>query len=55
MRTLRIFLTADRSFASTAEELFIHRNTLRYRLRRSKSCWAMRSPPLDRSAIYGWC
>ncbi|MFB9713606.1 PucR family transcriptional regulator [Arthrobacter methylotrophus] len=36
VRTLRIFLTADRSFASTAEELFIHRNTLRYRLRQIK-------------------
>ena len=31
--TLRAFLAANRSFAETAEALFIHRNTLRYRLR----------------------
>lgn len=33
IRTLRAFLTADRSLNATAEALFIHRNTLRYRLR----------------------
>lgn len=33
VRTLRGFLAADRSLNATAEALFIHRNTLRYRLR----------------------
>lgn len=31
---LRVFLDNDRSMARTSEELFIHRNTLRYRLER---------------------
>ncbi|MFD1210482.1 PucR family transcriptional regulator [Arthrobacter sp. GCM10027362] len=33
VRTLHAFLTADRSLNAAADALFIHRNTLRYRLR----------------------
>jgi DNA-binding PucR family transcriptional regulator len=35
-RTIRVFLDRGRSFARTAEELGIHRNTVRYRVQRAE-------------------
>jgi purine catabolism regulator len=33
VQTLRVYLASDRNVGSSAEQLFVHRNTLRYRLR----------------------
>lgn len=33
--TLRVFLATNRSYAATAEELMVHRNTVHYRVQRA--------------------